>query len=62
MIETGWVIEFSTPPFYWCGVIRWTANHMDAIRFARKLDAERVLDTLSFDLRTKARVTEHSWG
>ena len=67
--ETGWVIERgdSEPgaPTYWTGfregaggVQCWSQNHMDAIRFARKIDAERVSYRMT---QPNNRVCEHKW-
>ena len=42
----GWVIETGKAPFYWTGS-GFSALHTDAIRFARKLDAERVIATFA---------------
>ncbi len=66
--EYGWVIEHqrSEPcaPEYWSGDYDWSPDHMKAIRFARKIDAERVRSTLQMedcdpDLH---RVCEHGWS
>lgn len=70
MAETGWLIERedSPPsgPRYWAAGQReserssaWTENHMHAIRFARKLDAERVAERTMKG--TAVRVCEHMW-
>jgi hypothetical protein len=70
MDEMGWVIERgdSSPaePKYWAAgqreaerVSAWTSNHMHAIRFCRKLDAERVADRIMGGLHV--RICEHSW-
>lgn len=67
--ETGWVIERGdsepSAPTYWAGLGdrdfdgRWSQDHMDAIRFARKLDAERVSAKMRWP---NNRVCEHGWG
>lgn len=62
--DIGWVIERgdSSPaaPTYWSGPDMWSQDHMDAIRFARKLDAERV--SARARLRSpNNRVCEHMW-
>lgn len=68
--ETGWVIEHknSEPcaPLYWAGN-GWSREHMKAIRFARKEDAERTArgwdddDPLPNE-PTEHRYCEHAWG
>lgn len=66
--EYGWVIERgdSSPasPLYWAGPLlndfsgRWSQDHLDAIRFARKRDAENVM--AHFD-HLHCRACEHIW-
>ena len=59
--ETGWLIETKTPegvPCYWGGPALWTTDHLKAIRFARKLDGERVAEDLDVD---RLVVVEHIW-
>lgn len=66
--EYGWVIEHrnSEPcqPQYWCGN-GWLYDHMRAIRFARKIDAERVAAGFNEDdplpNETPHRIAEHAW-
>lgn len=58
----AWVIEDATgengsPPLYWSGVGRWSYVNLDAIRFARQIDAERVASGIA----AKVRVAEHMW-
>lgn len=59
--EAGWLIETKTAdgaPCYWGGPSLWTTDHFKAIRFARKLDGERVAE----DLDTEGLVVvEHMW-
>jgi hypothetical protein len=62
--ETAWLIERgdSNPdaPTYWAGPDdMWSQDHMDAIRFARKLDAERVSARLFYP---NNRICEHMWS
>lgn len=63
--EYGWVIEHggspTSAPLYWCGGVEWYANHMLAIRFARKLDAIKVRDYIDFGYNGGHRVAEHIW-
>lgn len=70
--EHGWVIEagWTTPaqPEYWTGpegsgdglLQGWHADHMQAIRFARKQDASKIarclIDPQSY------RIAEHAWA
>lgn len=61
-IETGWVIECgggdALPLYYWAGLNRWSPDHLAAVRFARRVDAERVLSGI---VGLPARVLEHEW-
>lgn len=56
--ETGWVVEVGSSdtshPTYLAGPHRYTTDHLKAVRFARKEDAEK------FALKTD-RVCEHAW-
>lgn len=70
-IETGWLIERAdsppSAPLYWCGIrpplddrdCAWTADHGEAIRFARQIDARRASTRL---LLGPTRICEHAWG
>ena len=63
MSETGWVIERGdsgpSGPTYWAGLDdKWSQDHLDAIRFARKLDAERVSARIHWP---NNRICEHMW-
>lgn len=65
-LELGWLLEMSTSPLghpvYWRGE-NFTCDQSQAIRFARKIDAERVQERLvdkSGTLDTVAVL--HSWG
>lgn len=68
--EVGWVIEHknSEPcaPLYWSGN-GWSRDHLRAIRFARKEDAERTArgwdedDPLPHE-PAEHRCCEHAWG
>lgn len=66
--ESGWVIEHQrsqlSAPEYWGGGYDWYPDNMKAIRFARKVDAERVRSTLDMDDYDPElhRVCGHSWG
>lgn len=60
--ETGWVIERGDSqtyaPTYWAGPDYWSQNNLDAVRFARKNDAEQVACKLGQGYH---RVAEHAW-
>lgn len=69
--ETGWVIERGnsdpSEPKYWAAghsdadrMIAWTSNHMAAIRFSRREDAEAVWKRLFPDIQV--RICDHAWG
>lgn len=70
--EYGWLIEHGTSPVsspaYYAGgghwakepwSSAWTSNHLHAIRFARKLDAERFAERAMAGI--PVRVCEHAW-
>lgn len=58
----AWVIEIGDAPLYWNGKPSvadcWTPNNLDAIRFARKYDAETVRLKL---LGHQGISAEHEW-
>lgn len=58
--ETAWLVENIFMPNYLKGMDRhgsvyWTTNHLEAVRFARKEDAEK------FQFGDETRVVEHAW-
>jgi hypothetical protein len=59
--EFAWVIEHdaSDAPYllYWAGPNNWTQNNLEAIRFSRRLDADRVARIIGGN----HRVCEHGW-
>ncbi|WP_292365131.1 hypothetical protein [Mesorhizobium sp.] len=64
--ETGWLIERggSASPMYWQGPGKWSGDHITAIRFARRQDAETVRSAISFDRAEDLpphTVAEHAW-
>ena len=69
MDESGWVIERGdsevSRPRYWRGN-GWSYDHMDAIRYARKIDAERTASGFDEDGRLPLdephRICEHGWS
>lgn len=67
----AWVLELadSSEPHYWAaGQIdprrssAWTFNHMAAIRFARREDAQAVADRLMKKAGVNVRVCDHLWA
>ncbi len=69
--EYGWVIErgnsTAAEPKYWCAghpdlhtFSAWTSNNEQAIRFARKIDAERAAERHMPDI--SVRIAEHGWS
>ena len=60
--QTGWLIEHDHVPLWFTlrGRCRdWTADSNEALRFARKCDAEDFMRDYGI---TNARATEHRWG
>ena len=61
--ETGWVVEgaWSSPamPEYWVGSSAWSSDHMKALRFARREDAQQAADMMCAGLNV--RICEHAW-
>lgn len=72
---TGWLIEWphtkGSEPRWWCGPIddehpgqhRWSTSANDAVRFCRKVDAERVMRTALGDKPYFSQLiaTGHKW-
>lgn len=62
--EGGWVIELAASPVsspnYWAGSSLWVPDHMKAIRFARKKDAQQAADFMLDGM--KIRICEHAWN
>jgi hypothetical protein len=62
MNQNGWLIEDAesdvSHPLYFCGIMHWTHDHMQAVRFARQSDAQRIASSLNVPVR----VCEHGWG
>lgn len=70
-VESGWLIESTCPTdrIVWMGAVvglgRWTSNADHAIRFARKQDAENVIESMTRHGLASvgfAIATEHQWG
>lgn len=63
MDEFAYVIEAGAThsPLYWDGG-DWSSNNLRAVRFARKIDAERVMVNLPSEYRRpEMSATEHGW-
>ncbi len=67
-IETGWLIELNIDgqPHWWSpkkgetpAESGWSTMANDAIRYARKHDAQMVIDEIGW---TEVTATEHQWG
>ena len=62
--EFAWVIEHrlspTSAPNYWAGN-RWSTDHMRAVRFARKVDAEAVRNGFDDEYALGHRLAEHGW-
>ena len=66
MEDFAWVIERGdsrpSQPTYWAGIAAthstWSEDHMDAVRFSRKQDAEKVACGLGQGYH---RVCDHGW-
>jgi acyl-CoA reductase-like NAD-dependent aldehyde dehydrogenase len=64
MTDYAWVVEaaHATTPLYWDGG-DWSGNHMRAVRFARKVDADRIMVNIPADMRRDdMRSAEHGWS
>ena len=66
--EFGWLIEHAdspvSAPVYWAGMT-WTTDHVKAVRFCRKQDAEEVLLVVHtwYEGEPPAhRICEHGWS
>lgn len=63
--ETAWLIEdgASEPssPAYFAGVGRWTRDHLKAVRFSRKQDAQALVDAGGLG-PGDFRICEHAWS
>jgi hypothetical protein len=69
-VESGWVIEHAdsepcAPEYLVVGdrntVWSWSTDHLRAVRFARKQDADGVA-RIFFGLGNDHRICEHQWG
>lgn len=63
MDEFAWVIEAGVThsPIYWDGG-DWSSNNMRAVRFSRKVDAERIMINLPDEARRpEMSPAEHGW-
>jgi hypothetical protein len=60
--ELGWLVEdvwSDGAIVWWCGDRRFSSNHLEAIRFARREDAEAVIRHIATNGNLKA--VEHMW-
>lgn len=57
--EAGWLVERQglTGPLYWSGTV-FTGDAGEALRFSRRVDAERAIERLSL---SNAVAAEHMW-
>ena len=65
--EVAWLIEDGTPGGRYYGGVgehagAWTTDHMRAIRYARREDAERAVMGLPNGWHLIGRAVEHMWG
>lgn len=62
---TAWVIEDAgsepSTPAYFAGVHHWTRDHLKAVRFSRKQDAQALVDAGGLG-SGYFRVCEHAWS
>jgi hypothetical protein len=62
--DFAWLIEdaLRQGPWYYCGIgDGWTVDHMKAIRFARREDAERMILALPHGWHLIGKSVEHGW-
>lgn len=64
--ETGWLIEHPNDPRYqreswYAGKIGFTIDSLQAVRYARQMDAEREIDRFPISLAKNLRATHHAW-
>lgn len=60
MSESGWIIEYNDTRrgVLWWDLVTWTTDSLEAIRFARKEDAEGFIQV--FDIEN-SHATYHVW-
>jgi hypothetical protein len=59
--QIAWLIEWperSTPAF-WCGELVFTTDANAAIRFARRIDAQKLIATFTLPMREEVAASEH---
>ena len=64
-METAWLIEIGSPPLYLenvasTGIISLTRDHLQALRFSRRIDGDKLIYSLG--LVCLGKVIEHSWS
>ena len=67
MTESGWLIEnsqYGEGPHWWTGHMfdddDWTKDSLQAVRFSRKEDAQKIIDYIGWNYGITA--TAHQWG
>lgn len=62
-VETGWLIERlrNDRAEWWTGD-GWTTESLDAVRFAREEDAQKMIWINAYTVFDDAFATEHSWS
>ena len=58
VIEGGWTDIYK--PEYWVGSSAWSGDHMRALRFARRQDAQQAADLMLAGVNV--RICEHAWN
>jgi len=60
-MKTAWLVEIGSLPMYLEGISRFTFNFTHestwALRFSRKIDADKLVNTLGF-----GKSIEHTWS
>lgn len=61
----GWVIEHGSSevsrPRYWGGTHGWTFDSLQAVRFAREIDAQSAAESMDDGFPENYRIAEHGW-
>jgi hypothetical protein len=58
VVEGGW--SETCQPDYWAGASTWSGDHLNALRFSRKEDAQQAADLMLSGMNI--RICEHAWG
>lgn len=65
MSEFAWLVERPNPTRYWTGRSQsdFTTNHAEAMRFARQIDAEHVIDwIIDIKVADMCAAVQHGWS